>query len=151
MTSSGNADRRPLAFLIVGVAALSAVGWTPLKELRGSMAATEYARALATGDSAQLALLSPAALRSGLCAYRETDLRSWPWATGTAAQRVRETTRDVEFRVSVANGRSLMVLVSSGWRPAPLSVRFDGTATADSVVRRFDGCAAGVSDPIGAT
>jgi hypothetical protein len=143
----GHTDRRPLAFLIFGVTALAAVAWTPLKELRGSLAATEYARAIAVGDSAQLAQLSPAGVRSGLCAFRETDVRSWPWASGTAAQRGRATSHDVEYRVSVVNGRSLRVLVSPGWRPVPTGVSFDRTATPDSLVERFGACAAGPPPP----
>lgn len=152
MTSSGGTDRRPLLFLIAGVTALAAVAWTPLQELRGSLVATEFARAIAAGDSARLAQLSSApGVRSALCAYRETDVRSWSWATGTAARRGRATTREVEYTVSVVSGRSLQVLVSPGWRPVPLGVRFARAGTADSSFARFDGCDGRSPAPSGAT
>jgi hypothetical protein len=151
VTPQASADRRPLAFLLAGVAALAAVAWAPLQELRGSLVATEFARSMMSGDSVRLVLVSPAGARSALCAYRETDVRRWPWATGAAARRGRETLRDVEYTISVVDGRSVKVFVSPGWRPAPLGVNFDRAGVSDTTFARFDRCTGGSTGSAGAT
>jgi hypothetical protein len=149
VTRPAGADRRPLAFLLLGVAALAAVAWTPLRELRGALVATEFARAIASGDSARLAVAAPAtSVRGALCAYRETDVRSWPWTSGSAALRGRETLRDVEYTISVADGRSLRVFVSTGWRPVPLRINFARGAAGDTSFVRFDRCSAATRDGV---
>lgn len=131
-------DRRPLAFLVVALAALSAAAWTPLQEFRAGAVASGFAASLAAGDSVALARMVPAALvADALCAYRSSDVRRWPWRGGSVARRAADLDGAVAYVVSVSDGHSLRVAVTPGWRPHVLGFTLLPGTTAGDDVRKW--------------